>query len=67
MRIIVLAASLLFVTGCAIQSTPGAVVRKQLVCVEEFSCKAELAKDCTKGGVLYGATRAVVVEYSCNL
>lgn len=66
MRMFVLAGSLLFVTGCSVHKDVGALVRKQLVCVEEYSCKAALAKDCSKGGVLYGATAAVVIEYSCN-
>lgn len=54
------------VTGCSTKTTLGAVVRKQLVCVEEQSCKQTLAAECPRGGVLYGATPAVVVDYSCN-
>jgi hypothetical protein len=54
------------VTGCSTKTTLGAVVRKQIVCVEEQTCKQALAKDCPRGGVLHGATPAVVIDYSCN-
>ena len=54
-------------TGCsAKKAVLGAVVKKNLVCVDQQSCQDALAKDCPKGGTLYGAVPAVVVQYSCK-
>lgn len=61
-----LAAVSFFAVGCSAQKPLGAVSLKQLVCVEEASCKQKLAEDCPRGGTLYGAQPAVVISYSCN-
>lgn len=58
----------LLCSGC-FSATPdelGHVVHRQLLCVEEYSCKAALAEDCKRGGTIHNVTSAVVIEYSCN-
>lgn len=54
-------------SGCSVKrALLGEVVRKNLVCLDELSCKSALAKDCPKGGKLHGVLPAIVVQYSCN-
>lgn len=61
-----IACAVLLLSGCSTQNEIGALVRKRILCFDQYSCKQALANDCSKGGVLYGATPAVLVEYSCN-
>ena len=64
MRYLLLSIALL--TGCSVQTASETSDIKARVCVEELSCKQELAKDCPNGGVLHKATPAVLLHYSCN-
>ena len=66
MRHLLLSIPFALLAGCSVQSVPEAPEVKARVCVEELSCKEELAKDCPNGGVLHRATPAVLLHYSCN-
>lgn len=56
--------------GCAPKTenkpTIGKVLRKQLVCVSEESCREGLDKACPTGGVIHGAGPVMLIEFSCN-
>lgn len=66
MKIVIACLFVSLLTGCSVVSKPSEPERKQLVCFEEQSCKATLAADCKKGGVLHGVVPAIVVDYTCN-
>ena len=58
---------LVSITGCSVKrAVLGEVVKKNLVCTDEVSCKNALAEDCPNGGILYGVVPAIVVQYSCK-
>jgi hypothetical protein len=63
---LVIVCSLMFLSACSVSAKPAEPQRKQLVCVDEVSCKATLAEDCKRGGVLHGVVPAIIVDYTCN-
>lgn len=64
----ILMALIIATSGCAATEKliVGEVAHQVIFCNSSESCKERLAKDCPKGGVLYGVRQAVEIEYSCN-
>lgn len=57
----------LVVSGCSVaKSGVGQVAHQVITCTSSEGCKEALAKDCPKGGVIYGVRQALEIEYSCN-
>ena len=68
-KIFLLLSAPVFLFGCSVSTASTeteADNTKYLVCVEEASCKQQLAESCPKGGILHTAIPAIVLEYSCQ-